>query len=280
MSRFGFSLRLGLGLLRSRPTLTLLAVLLLTLGVSVLSVIGAARYLLHTAQVEVLAAPTLELELASSDPRIYAEIMSRVEEWPSVTGVSYLSPEQVLSEIQVVAGDSVGAMLGSNPFPPLLRVRCSETNKTKLDSLISVARQWPEVTAVVFPRQVWDDLAKLASKLDRWLWLAALPLLMLTLVLAALCLRAQVRNRATTWEFLSLLGLSRSSISMALLTQQIIIGILAGLFTASVVWGATYAFQWLLLRDLALPPLFLLAAISSPILLALLAGLASRPMRQ
>lgn len=279
MSRLGFSARLGFGVLRSRPTLTLLAVLLLTLGVSVLSVIGAARYFLHTAQGELLAAPILELELASSDPRVYAEIMSRVEEWPGVTGVSYLSAEQVLSEIQAVAGDSLSAILGSNPFPPLLRVRCAETRVTILDSLTAVARQWPEVSAVVFPRQAWDELAKLASKLDRWLWLAALPLLVITLALAALCLRAQVRNRAATWEFLSLLGMPQSLLSIALLIQQITIGMLAGLFTMGVVWGAIRAFQWLLLRDLALPPIFLPTVVLSPIFLALLAGLASRPAR-
>ncbi len=280
MSRLGFSVRLGLGLLRSRPTLTLLAVLLLSLGVSVLAVIGTARYLLHTAQAELLAAPTLELELVSADPGVYTEIMSRVEDWPGVIGVSYLSPEQVLSEIQAMAGDSLRAMLGTDPFPPLLRVKCAATREATLDSLFAVARQWPEVSAVVFPRQAWDDLAKLVNKLDRWLWLAAIPLLVLTLILTALCLRAQVRNRAATWEFLSLLGMSRLSLAMALLTQQISIGILGGLMTVTVVWGATLAFQWLLLRDLDLPPLFVVASILSSILLSILAGIAARPTRR
>ena len=274
-----FSFRLGWDTLRSRPALTLLAILLLTFGISVVSIMVAARHILSTARGELLAASSVELELAGDNPELYAEVMARVEEWPGVASVSYLSQDQVLAEIEAESGDSLLAVLGANPFPAIVRVQFEAQNIGVMDSLLTVARAWPEVTAAVFPNQIWQDINALADRVNRWLWQGAIPIFIIMLVLVALCLRAQIVNRSATWEFLALLGMSRASLRAVVVTQQALIGIAAGSFTCAFLWLAKQGAEWLLLREVSLPVPFYVLTIVLPLMSAFFAGLASRPTR-
>jgi cell division protein FtsX len=279
MSTLGFSARLGWNTLKSRPTLTVLAILLITTGVLVTSVVMAARYVLNTARSELLAGPGLEIELSNSDSQIGADIMSRVEAWLGVSGATYLSPEQVMHEIEANVGDSLANLLGANAFPAMVRAHFAEPHAQTVDSLASIARQWPNVTSVVYPRNAWNDLTRLIDKVRRWLMIGALPLYIFTLILTALCLRAQVRNRKTTWEFLSLLGMSRATSLMALSTQQLVVGVLAGMLSCGLLWGTVHVSQWLLLHEFRLPALYFISTLLAGIVTAQLAGLATRSPR-
>ena len=202
--------------------------------------------------------------------------MQKVEQWPGVESILYLSPEQVLREIENETGDSLLAVLGTNPFPPIIRVQFASPDSVQVDSVVNAARRWAEVSAVSYPRQVWADLDQLVRRIDRWLYILAVPLLIVTLLLTALCLRAQVRYRAATWEFLALLGMSRGAFRTALFTQQFIVGIFAGLASCCVLYIAAYGIEWLLLREFFLPVQTLAVVLLSAVLLASVSGILSK----
>ena len=279
ISRLRLAFQLGWGTLRSRPTLTLLAVLLLALGTSLVGALGGTVYLLRSFQGQFLSALSVELELASPSESARATVMQRVEAWPSAEFVQFVPPEQTLQEIERETGENLGKLFGANPFPALVRVRFGRISLRGLDSLTATARQWPEVTDVVYPRRLWADFDKLVSRLTGDVGFAALGATLLMILLVGLCLRAQVRNRVATWEFLQLSGLSLGMIRLALLWQETLAGLMGGLGAAVLIYGLSRFYSWLLLRPVHFPAGFYLLLPLAAILLAFAAGLLSPPRK-
>jgi cell division protein FtsX len=279
ISRLRLAFQLGWGTLRSRPTLTLLAVLLLAFGTAIVGAFGGTAYLLRSFQGQFLTALSVELELAADNETSRASVIQRAEAWPSAEFVQYISPDQTLQEVEHETGENLGKLFGANPFPALVRVRFGKISLRGLDSLTALARQWPEVSDVVYPRRLWADFDRLVSRLTGDIGLAALGATVLMLLLVGLCLRAQVRNRAATWEFLQLSGMSLGMIRLALLWQETLAGVMGGLGAAVLLYALTRFYSWLLLCPVAFPPAFYLLLIIASILLAFLAGLLSPPRK-
>ena len=83
MSTFPLSFSLGLSTLRSRPTLTVLAALLLALGTTILAGLFGAVFLLQSLHGQFATALTLELELIHDAEATRAAVMTRAEAWPA-----------------------------------------------------------------------------------------------------------------------------------------------------------------------------------------------------
>ncbi len=160
-----------------------------------------------------------------------------------------------------------------------MRVRFGQISLRGLDSLTNAARQWPEVADVVYPRRLWADFDKLVTRLTGDIGLVALGATLLMILLVGLCLRAQVRNRIATWEFLQLSGLSLGMIRLALLWQETLAGIMGGFGAALLIYGLSRFYSWLLLRPVHFPLGFYLLLIAASILLAFAAGLLSPPRK-
>lgn len=269
------ALQLGLDTLRLRPTLTILAVALLALGTALLSGLFGTVYLLHGIRQQVMSALTIEIELPPGDDSQRAQIMERAEAWPGVEFVQFVSPEAVLAEMEDEAGEDLLELFGSNPFPPLIRVRFGHTTLPVLDSLTAAARAWPGVIGVSYPRKLWDDLQRIAGRVQGRFALIAGVFVVFLMGIVGLCLRAQVRNRAAAWEFLILSGISPRTLGMSLLVQQLSVGVLAGMGAGLLLWLLTRAYGWLILRPVGLPFWYYVAAGLVALLLAVLAGLLS-----
>jgi len=273
--KFPLAYKLGIGTLRSRPTLTILAVFLLALGTSVLSGLLCSAYLLHAMQTKLLAALTVELEMASDADSARAQVMARVERWPGAEFVQFVTPDVTLGEIERETGENLRDLFGTNPFPALVRVRFRPTTLHMMDSLASVARGWPEVSAVSYPRRLWSELQILATRLESGLGVSAIIFVVLVIIAVGFCLRAQMRNRSATWDFLALIGMPQHVIRQSLLVQEALIGVAGGLIACGILAVAASAVEWLLLGDLRLPFWFYPCTAVLAIALAYVAGIFS-----
>jgi cell division protein FtsX len=267
------ALRLGWSTLRSRPTLTVLAILLLGLGTGLLGALVGTTKLLHDLQTNYLSALTLEVELQDESAALREQIMGRLETWPGLSSLQFVGKEQVLAELQRETTDDLLRLFGFNPFPALIRVQFTHTNLSVLDSLSAAVRTEPGVRAVTYPRELWTKTSNLMSRLQGDVGLFAVVLALLSVGLVGLCMRAQVRNRASTWELLSLLGLSDRSFGHALLVQELCIGVGAGLLACALLWSLSVLFSWVFIRAVSFDFWFYVLIVLAAISLALLAGL-------
>lgn len=272
--RLAFSL--GFGTLRTRPTLSILAVCLLALGTVALGGLFGSIYLLRGLENEFISGLNLEIELTAGLPEFQrTDIMSRAEQWPGAEFVQFVPPELTLEEIQKETGEDLRQLFGMNPFPPMIRVRFNATSQTTLDSLVFAARRWSGVNAVAYPKKLWSEINGLLDRLTGQLGYAAALLSLVSMVLVGLCLRAQVRNRTESWDFLSLFGMSTATFNLALFAQELIVGFIGGLLACLILLFLTAGYSWLFLRPLALPFWFYACIWMMAMVLAILAGLFS-----
>ncbi len=275
MTNLRLAFRLGWSTLRSRPTLSALAVLLLTLGTAILSALGGSAITLANLKTEFLSALTVEIELSMTDDSTRMAIMAEAEKWPGAEFVQYVPAEVVLDEVQRESGDSLLLLFGYNPFPDLIRIRFGHTEINTVDSLTSAARHWPGVRAVVYPRKLWSEVTRWVSRLRGDIGLSAFLLSFVAVGLVGLCLRAQVRYRTATWEFLSLLGMSHRTLTLALVAQELIVGILGAIGSVLALWLICGFAGWLLVREVALPFWYYVSVFLGGCTLSLVAGLLS-----
>lgn len=247
------ALQLGWGTLRSRLALSVLTVILLSLGAAVSTGLWSTVYLLHGLQRDFLSALSVELELVSDAETPRNTVMARAETWPSVEFVQYISPDQTLHDVQKETGEDLLSLFGANPFPALVRVRFGRTTLATVDSVTSAAKNWPEVAQVIYPRGLWSDMDRFIERFQGGLGMAAGALVLIAVALVGLCLRAQVRNRAATWEFLRLSGASGSTLRLSVFVQGALTGLIAGIIACGIVYGLISAYGWLFLREVSLP---------------------------
>jgi cell division transport system permease protein len=272
MSTLPLSFSLGLGTLRSRPTLTILAALMLALGTAILAVLFGAVFLLQSLQTSFATALTLELELIHDAESSRAAVMTRAEAWPGIESVQYVPPEVTLREIEKETGEDLERLFGANPFPPMVRVRFTRLSLQSLDSLAASARVWPEVADVAYPRAAWSSVDRLSAHVQGGFGKGAAALTLVILVLVGLCLRAQVRNRADTWDLLLLMGSSPRTIRLALFVQQLVVGVLGGLLACGLLAALGVFLRWLTLRPVEIPLWFYFCTLLAAMLLSILAG--------
>jgi cell division protein FtsX len=276
MRTLHLAFKLGLGTLRSRPTLTILAVGLLALGTVVLGGLFGAIYLLRGLEGELMSGLSVEIELvAGLSEHDRTEIITHAEQWPGAEFVQYVPAEKLLDEIQHETGEDLRALFGSNPFPPIIRVQFGFADQSVLDSLTEAARQWEGVSTVAYPKKLWGEISRLMDRLTGNLGIAAFVFALIAVGLVGLCLRAQVRNRMESWEFLSLFGMSQATLNLALLSHELIVGITGGILACGILLLSTVGLSWLLLHTISFPIWFYLSICLLSIALSVLAGLFS-----
>lgn len=267
------ALRLGWSTLRSRPTLTVLAILLLGLGTGLLGGVLATSRSLENLRSGFLSALTLEVELVDESEATRQQVMTLVENWPGVEQVRAVSKAELMSELQQETSEDLERLFGTNPFPSILRVKFSQTELSVLDSLEQTLQGKPGVAAIVFPRELWKSTSNLLARLHGDIGLFAAVIVLLAIGLVGLCLRAQVRNRAGTWELLSFMGMSDHSFGQALLIQELAIGTAGGLLACLLVASLSSLYSWLFLRDISFESWIFVTIFLTAIALALIAGL-------
>jgi cell division transport system permease protein len=252
-----------------------LAIGLLAIGTALMGGLSGTVYLLKGIQAEFLSALTVEIELADDTDSLRTEISELAEAWPGAEFVQYVSPATALHEVEQELGEDVSQLFGSNPFPPLIRVRFGRVDLKTLDSLTNSASKLNGVTGVVYPKQLWNRLNELMDDIRGSTGWLAILLAVAAIALVGLCMRAQVRYRAPTWELVSLMGMSERTLGMSLLIQEGAIGFFGGLIACLLLYLLTFFASWTLLHEVGFPMWFYLTVWLAALALTILAGILS-----
>lgn len=252
-----FRVRQGWQTLCARPGLSVLAVLMLAFTLWLCAGLLGSLLLLHSLEQGLLRdlAADIELRHDVTDAQ-KAHIANQAERWPGVAQVSYISPDSALRLHSSEVSENLEAIFGGNPFPPVLRVRFEGVSHRGADSLAVQAARWEGVTGVVYPREIWQHLERLAHKIQGRIGLVALGLLVVSLFMVTLVLRAQFIGRQNEWRLLLLLGMGRGSLRLIAQVQAATVGIAAGVVAALGVRGLVFVYYLVFLERMNLPAWF------------------------
>lgn len=237
----------------ARPTLTVLAILLLAVSTALLYGLYVSVNALSAVKSSLIDNLAIEIELSNPSDSSRLPMESRLKQRPDVLDVKSLSARDVLDEIELELGESLRDVLTENPFPPILRVKLLTPNPDASKLFVEEVSAWPGVLRVVYPRDLW-------AKFDNWIaslkgrigYLAGLFAL-LGWVFGGLSLRAILRNRRTAWQLFLLLGLKTSDLLIVQLLLAVTLGLLGGLLAAAAVQVAFVIGAWLLAMPLLAP---------------------------
>ena len=275
MKRLRFHVSQGLQTLRSRPGLSVLAVALLTFSLGLCATVFGTLLTLQDVRQNLLENLTASVELQRdvTDKR-QAQITTVIKRWPGVAGVTYISPDSLLRFHSNEVGENLQDIFGGNPFPPELHIRFADISYQHIDSLIAKAARWEGVTDIIYPRELWERLDTFIARLRGGALIGAVMILLASLVLIWLVLRAQFAGRREEWRLLLLLGMTPAGLRTIALVQAVTVGAIAGVLTGLGMWALHYAYTIVFLDQISLPtgfyPLILLAGI----VLTLLVGYA------
>lgn len=257
MKRIAFHFRQGWQTLRARPGLSILAVILLAFTLWLCAGLLGTLLLLHDIRRDLMRnlATYIELHTDITDMQ-KTRITSLVKRWPDVAEVSYISPDSALRLHSAEVGEDLQNIFGGNPFPAVICVRFDGISNDRVDSLAVQAARWEGVADVVYPREIWQRLEELTGRIQGRIGITALVLLLISLLMVTLVLRAQFTGRRKEWRLLLLLGMGHGGLQIIAQVQAALVGISAGILAAVGVKVLVFVYYLALLERMYLPVWF------------------------
>jgi len=268
----GLVFRLAWQTLVARPTLALLAVLLLALSTALLYGLIVSVNVIVSLRGSLLSDLSVEIELSTQGDSLQNSLVDELEARPDVLSVQSLSPREVLEEVERELGESLTNILTDNPFPPILRVKLREPTLESLDTFLTEISDRPGVLQAVYPRDLWLRLEEWIAALRGRIAFVVGAFSLLGWILVGLSLRAILKNRRTAWQLLILLGIQPRDLELTQLLLEICLGVFAGLIAAVVIQGGLILASWFLLGPIETPTNWILISVTISTGLVILAG--------
>ncbi len=257
MKGMRFHFREGVQTLRARPGLSVLAVFLWALALWLCAAILGTLLLLHNLRIEILKTLAADIELRHGITDTQRnQIANLARRWRGIAEVSYISPDSALQIYSAEAGEKLEDTFGDNPFPPVLRVRFDRISLREMDSLATAATGWEGVTEIVYPRELLQRIEELATEIRGRGIVAILGLLLLSLVMVTLVLRAQFAGRRKEWRLLILLGMTGGGLRLIALTQAVTVGVIASVVAAIGLYVLGHIYSIVFLESVSFPVWF------------------------
>lgn len=277
----GLLFRLTWRTIVARPTLAVLAIMLLAITTALLYGLIVSASVISSLRGSLINELAVEIELAdySDSTRIVFE--ETLQRRPDVLTVKSLSARDVLQEVEFELGESLRDILTDNPFPPILRVKLRNPSPERIDLFADEVSAWPGVLQAVYPRDLW-------RKFDAWMEAlrgrVAYFVGMLAIIgwgLVGLSLRAILKNRRSAWKLLTMLGIKPRDLEWVQLLMELVLGLLAGALAVCIIHLGIIAAGWLLVSPIEPPTAWVFGCIGTALLLAVLAGVwAPRPSKE
>lgn len=269
----GLLFRLAWRTLLARPTLALLAILLLSISTALLFGLYASVNVLSSLRGSLLNEIAIEIELSDFSDSTRTEMESLLKQRPDVLSIQSLSAREVLDEVERELGESLREVLTENPFPPIVRVKLKSPSPAAVEQFLGDVSQWPGVLQVVYPHDLWQKFENWIAALRGRTGYFAGALALAGWALVGLSLRAILRNRRPAWHLLLLLGLRPRELEIVQLVMELVIGTVAGLIAAALIHFGWTVSQWLLSTPLPAPTAYVPGSLAVAICLAVLAGI-------
>lgn len=261
--------------LRSRPGLSILAIALLTFSLGLCAAVFGTLLSVQDLRQNLLENLTASVELQRdvTDKR-RAQIITVIKRWPGVAEVTYISPDSLLRFHSNEVGENLQDIFGGNPFPPELHIRFADISYEHIDSLIVKAARWEGIADIIYPRELWERLDTFIARLRGGALIGVVIILLTSLVLIGLVLRAQFAGRREEWRLLLLLGMTPAGLRTIALVQAVTVGAIAGVFTGLGVWVLQYVYTVVFLDQISLPTGFYPSLLLAGVVLTLFVGYA------
>lgn len=269
----GLLFRLTWRTISARPTLAVLAILLLAMTTAMLYGLIVSASVISSLRGSLINELAVEIELADYTDSTRFTLAETLRQRPEVLSVKSLSARDVLEEAEQELGESLRDVLSDNPFPPILRVKLRKPTPEQIELFVDEVATWPGVLRAVYPRDLW-------RKFDAWM--AALrgraaliigALAVLGWLLVGLSLRAILKNRRSAWKLLTMLGIKPRDLEFVQLMIEIVLGLLAGVLAVGLIHLGLVAAEWLLLSSIEPPSGWVLGCFGTSLLLSVLAGI-------
>ena len=211
------------------------------LGVS-LSLPAALQVLVKNAEVvthswDNAAQISLFIEPSRSEKAIQSFI-TRVEAYPQVSDVGYISRKQALDEFQRLSGfgDAL-AYLDENPLPAVVTVTptLSNASPNRAKDLLAKLQQEPEVSFGRLDIEWLERLQAIVSVVKSAVFAIALLLVGAVILVIGNTIRLAIMNRRSEIEIMKLVGATEAFIQRPFLYTGIWYGVIAGLIAGLIV---------------------------------------------
>lgn len=256
----------------ARPTLTVLAILLLAVSTALLYGLFVSVKALSAVKSSLIENLAIEIELSNPSDSTRLAMESRLRQRPDVLDVKSLSARDVLDEVELELGESLSDVLTENPFPPILRVKLLAPNPHLSKLFVEEVAAWPGVLRVVYPRDLWAKFDNWIASLKGRIGYLSLLFALFGWVLGGLSLRAILRNRRSAWQLFLLLGLRTRDLLIVQLLLAVTLGLLGGLLAATVLQSAFVIGAWLFAMPLHAPAGSIFGCVALCIVLAISAN--------
>ncbi len=277
----GLLFRLTWRTIAARPTLAVLAVLLLAMTTAMLYGLIVSASVVKTLRESLISELAVEIELADYSDSTRFVFAETLRQRSDVLSVKSLSARDVLEEAEQELGESLRDVLSDNPFPPILRVQLRNPMPERIELFIDEVAAWPGVLQAVYPRDLWRKFDKWMAALRGRVAVIVGLIALIGWALVGLSLRAILRNRRSAWQLLSMLGIKPRDLEVLQLNIELVLGLFAGAFAVGIIYLGLVAAGWLLLRPIEAPTGWIPGCLAMAILLSVLAGIwAPRPSKE
>lgn len=150
-----------------------------------------------------------------------------------------MTADQVLKDQTADEGEDLVALLGVNPYSPMIEVNL-RARYANLDSINRIIGEWekiPAVEEISANTELVDNLNRNASILNVVLIVIAAVLLFISFVLINNTVRLTVYSRRFLIHTMKLVGAKASFIRAPFLKMNGLQGLIAGLLAAGILWG-------------------------------------------
>jgi len=276
----GLLFRLTWRTIVARPTLAVLAILLLAMTTAMLYGLIVSASVISSLRGSLINELAVEIELADFTDSTRFTLAETLRQRPEVLSVKSLSARDVLEEAEQELGESLRDVLSDNPFPPILRVKLRKPTPEQIELFVDEVTTWPGVLRAVYPRDLWRKFDAWMAALRGRVALIVGAFAVLGWLLVGLSLRAILKNRRSAWQLLTMLGIKPRDLEFVQLKIELVLGLLAGVLAVALIRLGLVTAEWLLLSSIEPPSGWVLGCIGTALLLAVLAGIwAPRPSK-
>lgn len=184
---------------------------------------------------------------STTDAREAQALRTRIQRWPDVDAVTYLTPGEALAEFRRLSGaDTALQLLADNPLPGVLLVRPHPQDAAGLQDLLARLRAQAEVETAHLDLQWVQRLQALLRIGERAVLILAVLLALGVMLIVGNTIRLAVLNRQAEIEIMTLVGATRAFVRRPFLYSGMLQGALGGLAASLLILASA----WLLATPL------------------------------
>lgn len=216
-------------------------------------------------QLEVFIDPSLAISQVK-------KVEQKIQKYPAVDSVNFVSPEQALKEFEKDFGEELVTVLDENPLPPSIRVVLNP-RQSDLSQVESVVKEIKTIRGVddVFYQ---SDIIRLVNQYFLLGVIISLILGFIIIIISTLLIfntiRLTIYSRKTIIEIMRLVGATHFFIKGPFIMEGIFQGIIGALIACGLLWLSNYSIKGIFENIMTVPLPYYLALVGFGAFLGLL----------